>query len=102
MSKAIPEITLEMMRQSLYSAVVCDALDSVGLTNQSPRLQLRPMTVPGTLVGRCKTTLWTDMAHADPKPYELELVAVDSCKADDVFISAAGGSTRSGIWGELL
>jgi 4-hydroxy-4-methyl-2-oxoglutarate aldolase len=95
-------ITLDMMRQSLYSAVVCDALDAAGYPRQSPRVQLRPMTVNMLLVGRCKTTLWADMAHADPKPYELELAAVDGCKPDDVIIAAAGGSARSGIWGELL
>ena len=42
------------------------------------------------------------MAHSYPKPYELELRAVDSCRMDDVLICAAGGSMRSGIWGELL
>ena len=42
------------------------------------------------------------MFHEDPKPYELELQAVDSCEPDDVLIAAAGGSMRSGIWGELL
>jgi regulator of RNase E activity RraA len=42
------------------------------------------------------------MAHADPSPYELELQAVDSCQTDDILICAAGGSFRSGIWGELL
>ena len=31
-------ITLEMMRQTLYSASVCDALDAMGLKNQSPRV----------------------------------------------------------------
>jgi len=95
-------ITLDMMRQSLYSAVVCDALDALGYKHQSPRVQLRPLTTSELLVGRCKTTLWADMAHADPKPYELELAAVDGCRADDVLIAAAGGSMRSGIWGELL
>src|SRR6185503_2154220 len=95
-------ITLEMMRQSFYSAVVCDALDAEGFTHQSPRLALKPMTANRVLVGRAKTTLWADMAHVDPKPYELELAAVDGCKADDVLIAAAGGSRRSGIWGELL
>jgi regulator of RNase E activity RraA len=95
-------ITLAMMRESLYSAVICDALDSMGLTNQSPRVQLRPVTGEQKLVGRCKTTLWADMAHVDPKPYELELIAVDGCRPDDVMIAAAGGSMRSGIWGELL
>jgi regulator of RNase E activity RraA len=42
------------------------------------------------------------MAHQDPRPYELELAAVDACRPDDVIIAAAGGSMRSGIWGELL
>ena len=101
-NSAPAEITLAMMRESLYSAVVCDALDGMGYTHQSPRLQFRPYTSDTMLVGRCKTTLWSEMAHSDPKPYELELIAVDGCKTDDVLIAAAGGSMRSGIWGELL
>ncbi len=96
------EITISMMRESLYSAVVCDALDSLGFSRQSPRVELRPFTTSNLLVGRCKTTLWADMFHRDPKPYELELIAVDACNPDDVLIGAAGGSMHSGIWGELL
>lgn len=95
-------ITLDMMRQSLSSAVVCDALDAAGYPRQSPRAALRPLTVVGTLVGRCRTTLWAEQHHVDPRPYELELQAVDACRPDDVLIAAAGGSLRSGIWGELL
>lgn len=96
------EITLPMMREWLYAAVVCDALDGLGCRNQSPRVPLRPLTTDTVLVGRCKTTLWADMFHEDPQPYELELLAVDSCQPDDVLIAAAGGSMHSGIWGELL
>ncbi len=99
---AIEEITLAEMRECFTSAVVCDALDAEGFTNQSPRIPLKPLTVHAVLVGRCKTTLWADMAHTDPRPYELELRAVDSCEPDDVLICAASGSDRSGIWGELL
>ena len=95
-------ITLPMMREKLTTAVVCDALDAMGLRNQSPRVALRPLTVPGMLVGRCRTTLWADLFHPDPRPYELELRAVDACQPDDVLICAAGGSDRSGVWGELL
>jgi regulator of RNase E activity RraA len=86
----------------MYSAVIGDALDALGYTNQAPSLQLRPMTGASKIVGRAKTTLWADMAHPDPKPYELELLALDSCRPDDVLVAAAGGSMRSGIWGELL
>lgn len=95
-------ITLAMMRQVFYSAVVCDALDALGYPHQSPRVQLQPLTTTGVLIGRCKTTLWADMAHSDPEPYELELKAVDTCQLDDVLIAAAGGTMRSGLWGELL
>ncbi|MDA0658370.1 MAG: RraA family protein [Planctomycetota bacterium] len=95
-------ITLPRMRETLYSAVVADALDQLGFPHQSPRVAFPAQTVDQILIGRCKTTLWADMAHVDPSPYELELKAVDSCRPDDVFICAAGGSTRSGIWGELL
>lgn len=102
MNQPAKTITLPMMRQALYSAVVCDALDGLGYHRQSPRVRLAPLTVPSVLVGRCRTTLWADMAHVDPKPYDLELRAVDGCQPDDVLIAAAEGSMRSGIWGELL
>jgi regulator of RNase E activity RraA len=95
-------ITLAQMREVFYSAVVCDALDALGYPHQSPRVPLAPLTTSGVLIGRCKTTLWADMAHADPSPYELELKAVDTCQPDDVLIVAAGGTFRSGLWGELL
>ncbi|CAN5444006.1 RraA family protein [soil metagenome] len=99
---ATDTVSLALMRQVLYSAVVADALDGLGYRHQSPRVSLPPLTGVKTIVGRCKTTLWADMAHPDPKPYELELIAVDGCQPDDVLIAAAGGSMRSGIWGELL
>src|SRR5580700_8480095 len=99
MSDASPSNTLAMMRESLSSALVCDALDSLGVRCQSPAIALLVRTVDGLLVGRCKTTLWTDRAAPDPHPYENELLAVDTCLPDQVMIAAAAGSLRSGIWG---
>lgn len=96
-------ITLAMMRDVLSVPLLCDALDSFGFTRQSPRLPIVPITMPDvTLIGRAKTSLWSDMAHPDPEPYKLELAAVDTCKPDDILVCAASGSNRSGIWGELL
>lgn len=102
-AEATPDvITLPMMREHLYSAVVSDSLDSVGRRRQAPSVPLPSVTVDRLLVGRCKTTLWDDLFHEDPRPYELELKAVDSCQADDVLIAACHGSMRSAVWGELL
>ncbi|MBD3675776.1 MAG: RraA family protein [Planctomycetaceae bacterium] len=95
-------MTLELIEEHLYAAVLCDALDSIGYRHQSPRVMLPFQTSPRRLAGRCKTTLWSDMYHEDPTPYELELKAVDSCQPGEILIAAAGGSMRSGIWGELL
>jgi 4-hydroxy-4-methyl-2-oxoglutarate aldolase len=95
-------MTIELIRNELYSAVISDVLDSMGYTNQATRTPFIPYTGVDVLVGRCKTTLWTDMFHKDPTPYELELKAVDSCQPGEVLIAAAHGSTRSGIFGELL
>lgn len=103
MSNESPEtITIAMMRTALYSAVMADALDGLGYKHQSPRLPFHSYTVSSLLVGRCKTTLWEEIDDVDPNPYELELQAVDACQQDDVLIAAAGGSLKSGIWGELL
>lgn len=90
------------MRSAFYTAVVADVLDSLGLRNQVVGAPLVRLSGRGLLVGLAKTTLWEDVDHLDPQPYELELQAVDQCRADDVLIAAANGSMRSGIWGELL
>lgn len=90
------------LTDQLYVAVLSDVLDQLGYKHQATRVPFHAYTGIPKLMGRCKTTLWADMYDKDPNPYELELQAVDSCQPDDVLICAAGGSTRSGIWGELL
>ena len=91
------------IRKHLSVPLLCDALDASGYGSQSPRLPIGPVTVKsGMLFGYAKTMLWADMAHIDPDPYKLELAAIDSCQPNDVVVCAAGGSMRSGIWGELL
>ena len=94
--------SLKEIEENLYVAVISDALDALGYPNQSPEGEFSIQVGKSRLAGRCKTTLWSDMYHKDPNPYELELKAVDDCMPGDVFIAAAAGSTRSGIWGELL
>jgi 4-hydroxy-4-methyl-2-oxoglutarate aldolase len=101
-SVAPENISLEMIRETLYVAVIADVLDTLGYRQQACAGVLSPMTVERRLAGRCKTTLWVDMFHEDPRPYELELQAVDEVGPDEVLVAAAGGSMRSGIWGELL
>jgi 4-hydroxy-4-methyl-2-oxoglutarate aldolase len=87
---------LKKVHDKLYSAVVCDALDSIGFRNQSPRIEFSPYTGVNKVVGRCKTTLWEDIYYEDPDPYALELQAVDSCNSGDILVADASGSIRYG------
>ena len=101
MSDVAPEtITLEMMRESLYAAVGCEALDGFGYTNQSPNVPLPPLTGEATLVGRCKTTLGGDMYPADPSPSELELLAVAGGLAEDHAAHHATLVAETAAWGD--
>ena len=93
---------LDRLRRSLYVAVVCDVLDALGYRDQVPAVELRRISGHEVLVGRAKTTLWEELDEVDPRPYELELKAVDECAAGEVIVAAAAGSMRSGVWGELL
>ncbi len=90
------------MREVLYAAVLADVLDALGLREQVIGLPFQCLSGAPVLVGRAKTTLWEEIDRIDPRPYELELQAVDACRPDEIFVAAAAGSTRSGIWGELL
>lgn len=95
-------MNFEELKEKLYVAVLSDVLDQLGYKQQATRTSFHAYTGVNKIMGRCKTTLWTDMYDVDQNPYELELHAVDSCQPGDILIAAAGGSNRSGIWGELL
>jgi regulator of RNase E activity RraA len=99
---AMPPPDRDSLCGSLYTAVVADVLDSLGLREQVVRARLARSSGQGLLIGPAKTTQWEAIAYADPRPYELELKAVDECQPGQVLIAAAGGSTSSGVWGELL
>lgn len=95
-------VDFDSIKDRLYSAVLSDALDAAGFREQCLQVALSPLTGVPRLAGRCRTTLWEDVEGIDPVPYALELEAVDDLQPGEVLIAAAGGSMRSGIWGELL
>ena len=99
---AMKPLDVVALRSGLYTAVVADVLDGLGFRRQAVGVPLPRFSGQGLLVGRAKTTLWEGIDQVDPRPYELELKAVDECRPDEVLIAAADGSMRSGIWGELL
>ncbi len=93
----------ELMSSSLYSAVISDSLDDMGLRNQAMRESVRPLEASNKIVvGRAKTILAADCYYVQGNPYELEIKAIDSIQPGEVVVASTNQSVRNGFWGELL
>ncbi len=96
-SDPVPEA---LLRAS--SAIVADALDSLGYREQSLHPRLRPLD-PGThLVGRAyPVSVVTDTSVPD-EPYAGEMDALSAMGPGDVGVYAVQGGSRAAAWGELF
>lgn len=93
------------MRETFFCALISDALDSLGHTNQAMAPFLRPLDEDLVLVGRARTMLYADV-YAQPGPdenhYELEIGLVDDLNPGDVVVASCGKTGRIAPWGGLL
>jgi regulator of RNase E activity RraA len=95
-------MNLDELGGRLYTAILSDVLDSMGLRNQCPTVELHSMTGHHSLLGYAKTVQWDNHAEGHGDPYETLIAAADSIKPGEVVVSAVSGSGRSALWGELL
>ena len=95
---------LHEIRQSLYSAVLSDVLDELGLRDQAMSPKIRPLDDDLKLVGFARTGLYREVFRVvpDENPYELEMALIDDLKPDEVAVFGCCGSRRIAPWGELL
>src|SRR2546425_12760140 len=88
--------------QNLYTAVVADSLDELGVRNQAMREYLRPVHTRCTFAGWARTISCADIYHIPDEPYRIEIEAVDSLLPGEVAVIGMGQSTRNRPRGELL
>jgi regulator of RNase E activity RraA len=88
----------------LYSAVVSDSLDAVGLLHQALPASIRPLDDAVLLCGRARTGIYMETAHVAPgtNPYALEIKLIDDLRNGEVAVLACGGSSRIAPWGGML
>ncbi|HXT82192.1 MAG TPA: RraA family protein [Acetobacteraceae bacterium] len=97
--------SLDALRGLLYTPVVSDVLDSMGLPHQALRPFVRPLDESLVLLGRARTGRYVPVVagSAGENPYELEMDLIDSLRPDEVPVLACGGPTDViAPWGELL
>jgi|SRR5579875_111626 len=87
---------------NLYTAVLSDALDEIGVRDRVMRENLRPIAPEVTFAGWARTVLCMDVHYIPEDPYALEIEAVDSILPGEVVVVGTGASVRNAPWGELL
>jgi len=98
-------LDLVLLKSKLFTSVISDALDSIGIMNQAMRPFVRPLDDACVMAGFARTGLYAVRSHASPteNPYEVEIALVDDLRPDDVAIFACNGPTeRIAPWGGLL
>ena len=97
-----------IIRKELYTAVVGDIMDKLGLLHQFLPPQIRPLNDSAFVIGRAMPVLEADVFGAEGnenpvlnKPFGLMLEALDDLKKNEVYI-CTGASPKYALWGELM
>lgn len=98
------------MRDRLFTAVVGDILDTMGLQHQFLPPQIRALRDDMVAIGRAMPVLEADFfasteagGHSPlgSKPFGLMFHALDSLKPHEIYV-CSGASPRYAVWGELM
>ncbi len=88
-------------RQELFSSVVGDAMDKLGLQRQYLPPGIQPLSPDMSLIGRAMPVLEADIFGEPEKPFGLMFEALDDLKQDEIYL-CVGGSPRYAVWGENM
>lgn len=97
-------------RNELYTAVVGDIMDQIGLYHQFLPPQIQPLEKNMYIIGRAMTVLEADVIEDTlenghnpilQQPFGLMLDALDDLKQNEVYI-CSGASPTYALWGELM
>lgn len=95
------EALFDLFRTELYTPVVGDILDTLGLVHQFLPQPIQPMLTGMTLIGRAMPVLMIDVFGPQAEPFGKLTEALDQLEPGDIYL-AAGGAMRCAYWGEIL
>jgi regulator of RNase E activity RraA len=102
--------TFQSARRELFSAVIGDVMDKLGLQQQFLPPAIVPLERSMVVCGRAMTVLEADVFEEatsgshnplSARPFGLMMDALDDLKTDEVYI-CTGASPRYALWGELM
>ena len=94
------------IRKFLFTAVIGDVMDQLGLMHQFLSPDIKPLRDDMVILGRAMPVLHQDLEEKDrhlheEKPFGLMLEALDDLQPNEVYL-ASGGSPGYALWGELM
>lgn len=90
-----------LVKAELYTPVVGDILDDIGLFHQFLPQPIQPMREAMKLVGRAMPVVMIDVFGPQAQPFGKLTEALDQLEPGDVYL-ASGGGMRCAYWGEIL
>lgn len=91
----------DLFRAELYTPVVGDILDTLGLVHQFLPQPIQPMLTSMKLIGRAMPVLMIDVYGPQAQPFGKLTEALDQLQPGDIYL-ASGGAMRCAYWGEIL
>ncbi|MCL2618691.1 MAG: RraA family protein [Defluviitaleaceae bacterium] len=91
----------EMFTTELYTPVVGDILDGLGLYHQFLPQAIGPIREADKMIGRAMPVLMIDVYGQQKKPFGYLTEALDQLEEGEIYL-ASGGEMRCAYWGELL
>ena len=100
----------DLSRRELFTSVVGDVMDKLGLQHQFLPQQVQPIRQNMIVVGRAMPVLSVDVFAEKifgsanklmEKPFGLMLEALDDLKRNEVYVNT-GSSPSNALWGELM
>lgn len=95
------EELLAIARRELFTAVIGDVMDKLGLRRQFLPPGIVPLARHMVIAGRAMTVLEADCFEEPARPFGLMLEALDNLHPNEVYV-CAGASPRYALWGELM
>jgi regulator of RNase E activity RraA len=90
------------LKAQLYTAVIADILDDLGLREQVMEPALRPLDPDTVLAGLARTMLAVPEFEIPARPYQNQIAATDTLRPGDVVVAHVSRITASAFWGELF
>jgi regulator of RNase E activity RraA len=93
---------LDRAAAELYSGLLSDACDRLGLRDRVVDPGLRPTWAGATLCGNARIIHAQATGWAPITPYARQIEALDALSPDDLVVSTVGNDPGCGLWGELF